>query len=150
MELQAVSELMGRQAQMPDTDRQPHTGFTPRQRAMLLWGFIIMFGAVGLGVTLKILAKDDIHPAGQFTPYLSVIGVLLALFGMAVMCFPFLQMMSPGRRSRVERSQESEPTSRLQRDALTAEPPSVVERTTEILDPAEASAQVRDTTPQGT
>jgi hypothetical protein len=64
MELQAVAELVRDQSPIVKPQSHKEPTFAARQRAMLLWGFIVTFGAAGVGASLKILAKEIIHPAG--------------------------------------------------------------------------------------
>lgn len=148
MELLAVAELIRDQSPMVKPQSRQEPTFGTRQRAMLVWGFIITFGAAGVGASLKILAKESIHPAGEFTPYVSVIAVLAAFFGMGSMCYPFLQMMSGITRSRRPPLPKSEPTVKLRPLPLADEQPSVTEQTTEFLEEIDARIKVRDTAPQ--
>jgi len=150
MELQAVADLVAGQAGIAKPDNATGGTFQTRHRAMIIWGFILTFGAAGIGAGLKILGKENIHPAGELTPYISVIAVLLAFFGMGLMSYPFLQMMSPGRRSRSSRAAtpNSEPTVKLKPELLTELPPSVTDLTTELLDASESPIKVRDTAPR--
>src|SRR5436309_6874713 len=84
MELQAVAELIRDQTPIikPKSPEQPN--FEARQRAMLISGLIITFGAAAVGASLKILGKENIHPVGELTPYVSVIAVVAAIFGMGL------------------------------------------------------------------
>ena len=148
MELQAVSELIRDQSPMVKSHSHQERTFAARQRAMLIWGFIITFGAAGVGASLKILAKESIHPAGEFTPYVTVIAVLAAFFGMGLMCYPFLQMNSGNTSSRRRPLPMSEPTIKLRPVLLPEEQPTVTEQTTELLEASEARINVRDTAPQ--
>jgi hypothetical protein len=115
---------------------------------MLIWGFIVTFGTLGVATGVKILAKDGIYPAGEFTPYLKVIAVLLAFFGMGLMCYPFLQTMSGKTRSRRLPLPKPAPTIKLKPGLLPEEQPSVTEQTTEFLAASDAGILVRDTAPQ--
>lgn len=148
MELRAVADLIRDQSPMVQPQGRQETTLAARQRAMLIWGFIITFGAAGVGASLKILAKESIHPAGEFTPYVSVIALLAALFGMALMCYPFLQMMSDNARSRRPPLPKPDTTNKLSPVLLSAEQPSITEQTTEFLEASEARINVRDTAPQ--
>jgi len=148
MELQAVADLIRDQSPMvkPQSSEQPT--FEARQRAMLIWGLIITFGAAAVGASLKILGKENIHPAGEFTPYVSVIAVVAAIFGMGLMCYPFLQQTWGKPGSRKPPLQKTEPTIKLRPALLSEEPPSVTEFTTEFLEASEARAKAPDTAPQ--
>jgi len=148
MELQAVAELISDQSPMVKPQSRQEPTFAARQRAMLIWGFIITFCGAAVGASLKILAKENIHPAGEFTPYVNVIAVLAAFFGMALMCYPFLQTMSDNARSRRPPLPKPQPTIKLRPVVLSEEQPSVTEQTTESLEETEARINVRDTAPQ--
>ena len=148
MELQAVADLIRDQSPMvrPETSQEPTV--EARQRALLIWGLIITFGAAAVGASLKILGKEGIHPAGEFTPYLSVIAVVAAIFGMGLMCYPFLQQTWGKPSSRKLPSPKPEPTIKLRPALLSEEHPSVTEFTTEFLEASEARAKAPDTAPQ--
>jgi hypothetical protein len=148
MELQAVADLIRDQSPMVKPKSHQKPTFEARQRAMLIWGFIITFGAAAVGASLKILAKESIHPAGEFTPYVSVLAVVAAIFGMGLMCYPFLQMMSDNARSRRPPLPKPQPTIKLRSVLLPEEQPSVTDQTTEFLEEIEARINVRDTAPQ--
>jgi len=115
---------------------------------MLIWGLIMTFGAAAVGASLKILGKESIHPAGEFTPYLSVIAVVAAIFGMGLMCYPFLQLTRSKPKSRKPLLQKPEPTIKVRPALLSEEHPSVTEFTTEFLEASEVQAKAPDTAPQ--
>ena len=148
MELLSVAQLIRDQTPMVKHDNSGEAVFRARQRLMLIWGFIITFGAAAVGASLKILGKESIHPAGDLTPYVSVIAVLSAFLGMALMCYPLLQMMSGKHRSSKLALPESEPTIKLKPALLPEQPSSVTEQTTELLEASAARIEVRDTAPQ--
>lgn len=99
MELHAVAQLVDAQTEIAKPDPVKEALFQPRQRAMLIWGMILTLAAVFFGSSVKLLGKENIQIAGDFTPYLMVITLLLVFIGMGLMWFPFLQMMAPNRRS---------------------------------------------------
>lgn len=148
MELQAVAELIRDQTPMvkPESPHQPT--FEARQRAMLIWGLIITLGAAAAGASLKILGKENIHPAGEFTPWVSVVAVVAAIFGMGLMCYPFLQTTWGKSSSRKPALPKPESTIKLQPALLSEEQPTITEHTTEFLEASEALAKPRDTAPQ--
>ena len=142
MELQAVAGLIKDQSPMvqPDRARTP----TANLKAMVSWGFILMFGAVAVGASLKFLSKENIQPLGAATPYVSVIALIAAFFGMALLCYPFLAqtwIKAPSGRPAVNRPK---PTIKL----LPEEQPRVTEQTTEFLEGSEARLDARVTGPQ--
>lgn len=150
MELQAVAELIRDQTPMVKPESAQEPTFEARQRAMVIWGLIITLGAAAAGASLKILGKQSIHPAGEFTPYVSVIAVVAAIFGMGLMCYPFLRMTwgKPRSRRPALPKPKPEPTNKLRPALLSEEQPSITEQTTEFLEASEARAKVRDTAPQ--
>jgi len=124
----------------PDRARTP----TANLKAMVSWGFILMFGAVAVGASLKFLSKENIQPLGAATPYVSVIALIAAFFGMALLCYPFLAqtwIKAPSGRPAVNRPK---PTIKL----LPEEQPRVTEQTTEFLEGSEARLDARVTGPQ--
>jgi hypothetical protein len=117
---------------------------TANLKAMVTWGFIIMFVAVAVGASLKILSKENIQPLGAATPYVSVIALIAAFFGMGLLCYPFLAqtwIKAPSRRSAVDK-----PKSTIK--LLPEEQPRVTEQTTEFLQGSEARLDARVTGPQ--
>ncbi|HTF37750.1 MAG TPA: hypothetical protein VK651_05540 [Blastocatellia bacterium] len=148
MELLAVAELIRDQTPMVRPEPSEEPTLQARQRAMLIWGLIMTFGAAAVGASLKILGKEGIHPAGEFTPYLSVIAVVAAIFGMGLMCYPFLQQTWGKPISRKPPLPEPDPTIKLRPALLSEEHPSVTEFTTEFLEASEARAKAPDTAPQ--
>jgi len=142
MELESVAGLIKDQSPMvqPDRARTP----TANLKAMVSWGFILMFGAVAVGASLKFLSKENIQPLGAATPYVSVIALIAAFFGMALLCYPFLAqtwIKAPSGRPAVNRPK---PTIKL----LPEEQPRVTEQTTEFLEGSEARLDARVTGPQ--
>src|SRR5215210_1127554 len=81
MELQAVGQLVDAQTDIkkPEPDK---VLFSARQRAMVIWGLILTLAAVFFGSSVKLLGKENIQLAGDFTPYLMVVNLLLVFLGM--------------------------------------------------------------------
>jgi hypothetical protein len=115
---------------------------------MVVWGMILLLSAVAVGASLKILSKDQIQLAGAFTPYLSVISLLIAFFGMGLMSYPFLQT-SRTRRSRLAAPITHHPGAPLEPVMLVEKPSSVTEHTTEFLEALPLRTDARKTAPQG-
>src|SRR5437868_753516 len=94
MELQPVALLV----QNDDSSHKPacehESRPAKRRRAMLIWGCVTMFVAVAVGASLKVLGKEGIRPAGEFTPYLSVLALLAVFFAMGMMCLALLENIS--------------------------------------------------------
>ena len=147
MELQAVAELIRDQSPALKCARTGEAIF-PWQRTMLVWGFVAMLVGVAVGAGLKVLAKENIHLLGTVTPYVSVIAMLVALLGIGLMCYPFLQavFVKPNKGSRSSKPPEA--TTDLRTDLLNAAPASIAEHTTEFLERGELRINVRDTANQ--
>jgi len=114
---------------------------------MLIWGMILTLSAVFFGSSVKLLGKENIQVAGDFTPYLMVFMLLFIFLGMGLMGYPFLRMVSPSRRSSLPVSPKSKPTVGLKPTLLPEEPPSIVEKTTEFLEAAAIPRDALDTAP---
>lgn len=148
MELLEVADLIGRQTDIAKPGTRKETSLDGRRRAMVLWGMILALVSLAAGSSFKILWNEHIQIAGDFTPYLLPITLLLLFLGVGLMCYPFLQMMSPRSKPRTQSSSKPEQTSELT-DQLTPELPpiqaSVTEQTTKFLEESEARINMRDT-----
>ena len=144
MELQAVAELVSGQSHLTIREPAKQNAFQVQQRAMLVWGFVITFGAAAVGASIKLLGKEGIHPIGEYTPFVSVLALLAAFVGMGMMCYPFLQAMSPGARAKQRRSTKTQPTARL----LNEEPSSITEHATELFEESTPRSEGCDAAPQ--
>jgi hypothetical protein len=111
LELHAVADLISRQTNIakPETSKEALGG---PQRAMRIWGMILALGALAAGSSLKILWNEHIQVAGDFTPYLLPITLLLFFLGVGLMCYPFLRVMAPapGPANRYRRSPSGLPS----------------------------------------
>ena len=96
---------------------------------LMLWGFIIMFVGVAIGVIGKKFLHDE---------FVTVVGILAALAGMFLTVYPYL---SPPRRER-EGSESpappevllrAQPQKYLPRESNIEYVPSITERTTNLL-----------------
>lgn len=101
-----------------------------RGNRLTLWGFVLMFIGVVIGVVGKMLMHQDA---------VTVVGVLLSLLGMFLTAFPYL-LPQPRRRRDYSLSAQpevltgSQATTYLPTHERSVEPvPSVTERTTELL-----------------
>ena len=105
---------------------------TPRGNKFLLWGFIIMFIGVAIGVIGKMLIHQDI---------VTVVGVLVSLLGMFLSVYPFL-LPSPRQKSessapsQAEGLREARPSKYLPQGNSSEYLPSITERTTGLLENA--------------
>lgn len=145
MELQAVAELVQSDNSSQKPDRKDESGLQMRNRALFIWGCVAMFGAGAVGAALKVLGKEGIRPAGEFTPYVLALAVMAALFGMGLICLASLGA-SP-RRGLKKQSGGLDQTVNSAVRQLPGQPSSITEKTTEFLEGSEASMRVRDTAP---
>jgi hypothetical protein len=106
----------------------------------MLWGFIVMFVGVAIGVIGKKLLHDDL---------VGTIGILISLAGMFATVYPHLSQ-SPRRRSRLTPNADPEPliqslpTKELVENKMEYIP-SITERTTNLLDtPTSATRPTQD------
>jgi len=106
----------------------------------MLWGFVVMFIGVAIGVVGKKLLHDDL---------VGTIGILISLAGMFATVYPHLSQSSR-RRTRPTPSSDPEPliqslpTKELVENKIEYIP-SVTERTTNLLDtPISASRPTQD------
>jgi hypothetical protein len=145
LELEAVAGLIsGQNIAKPPTPKQTFSG---RERAMLIWGMILSLAALAAGSSLKILWNEQIQVAGDFTPYLLPMTLLLLFLGVGLMCYPYLRVMAPRARPGQPLSPRSERTTDLTPE-LPPEKPSITEQTTKFLEESEARIRVRDTAPR--
>ena len=152
LELLEVAGLISRQTDIARPGTRKETSPDGRRRAMLLAGMILTLVSVAAGSSFKILWNENVRIAGDFTPYLLPITLLLLFFGVGLMCYPLFRKMTPSTRpdhplsSKPERTTEQ--TSELT-DELTPELPpiqaSVTEQTTKFLEESEARIPVSGT-----
>ena len=125
---------------------------------MLIWGMILSLASLAAGSSLKILGKEHSQVAGDFTPYLLPITLLLLFLGVGLMCYPLLRVMAPRAKPGKPTTSKSERTTELNSELgseldseppleLSSEQPSVTEQTTKFLEESEARIAVRDTAP---
>jgi hypothetical protein len=103
-----------------------------KQRAsgLMLWGFIIMFIGVAVGIIGKKLMHEDI---------VTVVGALVSLTGMFLTVYPYL---SPSSRRKLDSSplsqpdilSQSQPGKYLPPESNIEYVPSITERTTNLLE----------------
>lgn len=146
LELLAVADLISAQTNIAKPGTTKVASLDGRNRAMVIWGMILALVAVAAGSSLKILMNQHIQVAGDFTPYLLVITLLLLFLGAGLMSYPFLHVMAPRTRSRQPLASNPERTTEL-RPELPPEQSSVTEQTTKFLEESEARIRVRDTAP---
>jgi len=133
MELRAVAQLVDAQSNLASAEEYKSVGsFRGWQRGMIIWGASITLVAVALGSAIKVLSKDHIQIAGEFTPYLSAITLLICFLGIAMMCYPLLRGFARQRTDRI--LPKAQPTINLTPDRLSREPSSVTEKTTDFME----------------
>jgi hypothetical protein len=136
--LQVITQPLADHAPASDLERTPAIIFKDEKRGasrLVLWGLIIMFIGVALGITGKMLIHEEI---------VTFSGALLSLAGMFLVVYPYL---SPSPRQKYD----SRPSS--QTEVLTQSPPikylpqtsntefvsSITERTTALLENSPAT-----------
>lgn len=117
-----VSDLKGTPAIILKDEKQ-------RPNRMVLWGFIMMFVGVAIGIVGKKLMHEDM---------VTVLGVLVSLAGMFLTAYPYLLTSSPKKYDSSRSSQpgvltQSQPSKYLADESNTEYVPSITERTTDLL-----------------
>jgi hypothetical protein len=104
----------------------------PRPNVLLLWGFIMMFVGVAVGVIGKMLIHQDV---------VTVVGVLVSLVGMFLVAYPSLPRSRPRKYNSIPSSKpevltQTQTPKSLSQGSNTDFVPSITERTTDLLEPA--------------
>ena len=130
--LQMTTQPLSRQGEISDFESQAaisrneekHTG-----NNLAVWGFMIMFIGVAIGVIGKMLLQQDL---------VTVIGVLVSLAGMFISAYPYLS--TPARQqsaskltSQAKVATSSQPVKQLPEESNIEYVPSITERTTNLL-----------------
>ena len=111
--------------------RTPATILKPERRpanALTLWGFIVMFVGVAVGVIGKKLMHEDV---------VTVVGVLISLAGMFLMVYPYL-WASDRKRGELDPSEpevttQTPPAKYLHPERNAQYASSITERTTDLF-----------------
>jgi hypothetical protein len=101
-----------------------------RGSRLLLWGFIIMFIGIAVGIIGKKLMHDDM---------VTVVGALVSMAGIFLTVYPYL---SPSSRRKIDSSpssqpailSQSQPGKYLRPESNIEYVPSITERTTDLLE----------------
>jgi hypothetical protein len=118
------------------------------KRGPIVWGVSLLLGGTALGSIVKVLSKQGINVAGELTPYLMVLALLMVFGGMGLIAYLALSAISPHRRAP---SPATLPASTNRMPVALAEPPTTItERTTELIERDEVHAAARSTAPQTT
>jgi len=110
-----------------------------RANNLPLWGFIIMFIGVAIGVIGKMLLHQDT---------VTVVGVLFSLLGMFLTAYPYLSPAPRQKRDSIASSQQevltrSQPTTYLPPESSNEYVPSITEGTTDLLETSAATRSRR-------
>jgi hypothetical protein len=155
MDLQVIAQAFTSQHLGDKNDKAPDELASQAENPVtgifrsMFWGTATMFGGAGLGAVLRVLGRQGVRPAGEFTPYLEALAVLIALGGMFFITYAYFYATTTSRRAPKAPSPKTEHTSEMPRNRLPEPVLSVTDRTTEILERADVKVTVRDTAPQG-
>ena len=130
--LQMMTQPLAEPAAVSELERRPaiiSTDEMQRASRLVLWGFVIMFVGVAIGVIGKKLLHEEA---------VTVVGVLVSLAGMFLAVYPYL---SPPPRPKYDSSPssqpetltQSQPTKYLPQESDIEYIPSITERTTDLL-----------------
>ena len=136
--LQMITQPLAEYTTVSNPERTPaitSQGEQPRTNRLALWGFIVMFIGVAIGVIGKKLVHEDI---------VTVVGVLVSLAGMFLAAYPYLSPSRPKKydpsvSTRPEVLTPSQPTKYLPQGSNIEYIPSITERTTDLLKTATAT-----------
>lgn len=124
MTTQPLAEL-GANSDREETPEIDLKGEAQRRNNLVLWGFIIMFIGVAIGVVGKKLLHEDI---------ITVVGVLISLLGMFLTVYPYLAPRPRRKHDSTPSPPEvvTRPTAYLPQGTFEYVP-SITERTTDLL-----------------
>jgi len=140
--LQVITQPLADRAPAADLDRTTSIIIRDERQGpprLVLWGFIIMFIGVAIGIIGKKLMHDEI---------VSVTGALLSLAGMFLAVYPYLSHFPRPKYDSTPSSQpgvltQSQPREYLPQPSSTEFVSSVTERTTDLLKNAPATPPVQ-------
>src|ERR1700682_2152012 len=130
--LQMTTRPLAAPATVSDLEGTSTIGFKgegQRGNRLTLWGFIIMFIGVAIGVIGKMLMHEEM---------VTVVGVLASVVGMFLTVYPYLSPSPRQKHDSIPSSQpevptRSQPTKYLPDGSSIEYVPSITERTTELL-----------------
>ena len=117
------------------------------KRRSMIGGLSVVIGGAALGSVLKVLTKQGISPAGEFTPYLLALSILICFAGFGLMLYSAARARSPYSLPS-DPSPESASTAKMKLDLLPEEMTGITDRTTVLFEPEAAEVSVRTTAPQ--
>lgn len=115
------------------------------RRGPMIWGLSLFIGSAALGSVVKILSKEGIRLAGEFTPYLMAFLILTIFGGMGLMICSFLPLIRCGAS---QPSVKANKTTSRDFAALPARMPAVAEPTTELFEERNSAVLARAAAPE--
>ena len=143
--LQMITQPLAELATISDLKSTPAISFRDQRANRVLWGFIMMF----IGVVIGIMGKKLLHKE-----LVTVVGALVSVAGMFLVAYPFLSSWSPKKYDSSPSSQpevltQSQPTKSLPQATNNEYLPSITERTTDLLkSSATTTPKEEDANPQ--
>ncbi len=127
--LKIITTPLAETATVSHPESTPAISFKNEARRAPLWGYILMFIGVVIGIIGKMLLHAEI---------VTVVGVLVSVLGMFLTAFPYLlpaprQKYDSTGSSHPKGLKPSQPTSYLPPESKVEFVPSITERTTELL-----------------
>ena len=130
--LQMTTQPLTRQGAIPDFESQAAISRNEENHPgnnLAVWGFMIMFIGVAIGVIGKMLLHQDL---------ITVIGVLVSLAGMFISAYPYLstparQQSDSNLTSQAKVAKSSPRVKQLPEESDIEYVPSITERTTNLL-----------------
>jgi len=128
--LQLITRPLIERESGSELQKVPRHSAVNRPANKALWGFIMMFIGIAIGIIGKKLMHEEI---------VTVVGALLAIAGMFLLAYPFLSPAAsatylPGAPSPPKGLGESSPAKYLVQGNETGYIPAVTERTTDLLE----------------
>ena len=117
------------------------------KRRSMIGGLSLVIGGAALGSVLKVLTKQGINPAGEITPYLLALSILISLAGMGLMLYSAIGAVRP-RSLPSHSSSETGNTAKMNSELLPDEMPRITEATTALFEGEAPQVSVRTAAPQ--
>lgn len=117
------------------------------KRRSMTGGLALVLGGAALGSVLKVLTKQGINPAGEITPYLLALSLLICFAGFGLMLYSAARARFP-QSLPSDPSSETGSTAKMKFDLLSEEMAGVTERTTALFEGEALQVPARTTAPQ--